>query len=304
MSRPVLTFFEIDKLDVDEITKDELRLAFFHNVDLTDYLSRGKTAEELREYRLAVQSGVEEEFINLHVGWEIIRYIRMLHNEGYKLDFLRKYMKSRNGKPTLEEDTLLKVLKCQLTHDTTSIDFLHVKKDLVDGFIYGLSKGYDLKPLVRVGMKLDKDVLYMLINLIGSNVDVRPFINKTWSTDQIEAILRAKPVINPPSLIQNYVNNKFTSGQIDEVVRGIRFGDGMLVATKDEDGYPIYNEYQMYELVEGMRFGLKISEYEDPKLSDYNMRQIREQLLNQKDSHGHTSRGRLRANKPKQIFVK
>ncbi|MGF2715606.1 hypothetical protein ACQUY5_25705 [Bacillus cereus] len=304
MSRPKLTFFEIDKLDVDEITKDELRLAFFHNVDVSNYLNKGKTAEEIREYRLAIQSGVEEDFINLHVGWEVIRYIRMLHNDGYKLDFLRKYMKSRNGKPQLEEDTLLKVLKCQLTHDTTSIDFLHVKRDLVDGFIYGLSKGYDLNPLVRVGMKLDADILYLLINLIGSNIDVRPFINKSWTAEQIEAILRAKPIINPPSLIQNYVNNKFTSGQIDEVVRGIRFGDGRLVAKRDEDGYPIYNEYQMYEIVEGIRFGLRTEEYMDPNMSDFEMRQIREQLMNQKDLHGHNNRGRLRINKPKQIFVK
>ncbi|MED3167849.1 hypothetical protein P4369_13060 [Bacillus thuringiensis] len=304
MSRPTLTFFEIDKLDIDELSKDELRLAFFHNIDLIYYLNKGKTAEQLREYRIAIQSGVDEDFINLHVGWEVIRYIRMLHNQGYKLDFLRKYMKSPKGKPALEEDTLVKVLKCHLTHNTSSIDFLNVKRDLVDGFIYGLSKGYDLTPLVRVGMKLDEDILYLLINLIGSHIDVRPFINKTWTAEQIEAILHAKPVINPPSLIQNYINNKFTGGQIEEVVKGIRFGDGKLVSKKDEDGNPIYNEYQMYEIVEGIRFGLRTEEYSNPNMSDFEMRQIREQLMSQKDLHGHNNRGRLRANKPKKIFVK
>ncbi|PHE64261.1 hypothetical protein COF68_05310 [Bacillus toyonensis] len=299
MSIANLSFFEIDKLDLDEPSKDELRLAFMHGIDITKYVKRNKTSEHLREYRLAIQTGVEEEFINTKVGWEVIRYVRMLKSQGYSLDFLRKYMPNPKGRPVLEEDTLVKVLKCQLNHDTTKINFLNIKHDLVNGFIYGLSHDYDLTPLVRVGLTLDKDTLYMLISLIGSNIDVRPFTNKKWSNEQIEAILRAKPIINPSDLIKNFVSTKFTEGQIEEVVRGIKFGNGELVSKTDEQGYPIYNEYQMYEIVEGLRFELLVTEYCDPNMSDFDMRTIREQLLNQKDLHGHNTRGKLRVLKPK-----
>lgn len=296
-----LNFFDVDKLDLEESAKDEIRLAILHGVDLTDYIKLGKSSEHLREYRLALQSGVPKQYINIRVDWEVLRYIRKLSELGYDLEFLDRYLPSANGKPTIEEDTLLKVLKCHLTSDTSDINFMYIKNDLVDGFIYGLSMGYDMTPLERAGMTLKRDVLHLLVSLIGAGIDVRPFIEKSWSVEQIEAILRSSHIVDPAYLVNNLINSKFTAGQIEEVARSLKYSDGLIVAQLDEDGYPLYNEYQMYELVEGLRFSLNVELYSNPRMSDFEMRKVRERLINQKETHGHTIRGKLRVLKPKHM---
>ena len=53
----------------------------------------------------------------------------------------------------------------------------------------------------------------------------------------------------------------------------------MLVASKDEEGIPIYNQYQMYEVTEGIRLHLDVSSYYQPSYTDLQMRLKREELI-------------------------
>ena len=83
---------------------------------------------------------------------------------------------------------------------------------------------------------------------------------------------------------RKYVNENFLEGQIEQVIRAIKYNCVDEITIIDSDGYPLYNEYQMYNLVEGARFELDYSLYADPEMSDYEMAMVRNKLMDQKDA--------------------
>ena len=98
------------------------------------------------------------------------------------------------------------------------------------------------------------------------------------------AVLKSSSTIAPIDLVRLYISENFTAGQIEQVVRSIEYDCVDDIVLLDEDGYPIYNEYQMYNIVEGARFGLNYSLYLDPLMSDYEMSVLRCKLMDRKDA--------------------
>lgn len=297
-----IAFLEVDGLKFSEDIKDELRLSILHGDDIFSYLQLPNlTADRLREIRLATRANVPEQYMLIQTN--LLKRVRQMCNKGYSIEFLSEYI-NKVGKETISSEVLKQVLDVALQGvDVSKIDFKQVIQINVPRVLESLQKGTRisiLKPLAYTKVYLEKDVFDFLFELADLDINVEPFIQGKWTKEQILEISRGAVYCSPDRLIKEYVSNLYSPNQIREVVRALRYepSQAKLLTKVDKDGYPLYNEYQMYELVEGMRFKLDIMKYCNPKNSDFMMRKVRETLINEAENRGVQIRSKLRIINP------
>lgn len=295
-----MNFLDITHLNLPESIKDEMRIACLHGLDLSRYAKKYKNnPEHVREIRLLLQMNTKyTRYFDLPT--EIIRTFRYYELENKDpLPILHKYI-TPGGNKDLPSSTLEKVLKANLKVPNAHIDFTTVRNDLVDIVLYGISKHIELADILDYAQDKRSDVIKLLITLRIADINIEPFLQDIWDEERILALIQGSLIVQPEQLIKNYnITPAFTASEITEVIQAHKVNPQLAqLIAYTEDDIPIYNAYQMHEIVEGYRLGLDFEQYYDPANTDLEMRQYREKLMRREEQQ----RGRkFRENLLKQI---
>lgn len=283
-----VSFFDIERLKIKQDLKDELTLAFLHGLDLTEYLNKPNiTFEMIREIRLCLTHEVPVAVINANLDVMILRSLRRLYSTNRTLESagLTQYFVNGLGALEIEADTFELVVDYILKDlDLDDLDFTIIPKRAVKLLLTAKNQGLEVDELMKIALKQDEDYLEFMISLKLAGISITPFVDGDWSEEQVVVMLKARHIIAPVDLLRKYVNENFLEGQIEQVIRAIKYDCVNEITVVDSDGFPLYNEYQMYNLVEGARFGLDYNLYNDPAMSDYEMAMVRNKLMDQKDA--------------------
>lgn len=282
-----LSFFDIQDLDVSSDVKDELTLAFLHGLDLTGFVGeRQVTFEVLRGIRLCLEHEVPSSYINSNLDADFLKSISLLYSTMRTLETsnLSKYFDARTSACLIEYETFSKLVTLTLKDlDFNTVDFMKIPIGQVDLFISGIYQKLPLDDLVDLAVYRERSYIELLMNLRFSGISIEPFLDGQWTEEQVETLIFTNSKYPTSELIANYVNEKFTSGQIEQVLKAIEYSCVDTVAQLDSDGYPLFNEYQMWNIVEGARFGLDYKTYANPNYNDATMSNMRNQLLDVQD---------------------
>ena len=302
-----LSFFDIQALDVNRNVKDELTLGLLHGLDLTPFITSDKVDFELlRAVRLCLEHDVPLYLVNANLDKDVLTPLYKLYSAHRTLDSsgLSNYFNSTNYELMVEPKTLGILVDLALENvDFSKVDFTLIPLSTLEVFASALVQGVEITDLQNSRAVSDKDYLDFLISLRMAGVDISPFLEGSWSESQILAILRGRLKMSVVDFIQHYINENFTAGQIEQCWRASDFGCLSLVCSTDKDSFPIYNEYQMYQLVEGARFNLDYRLYADPSLNDSEMALARTELFKKADENkrGELS-SKIKSYKPKGAF--
>lgn len=302
-----LSFFDIQSLDVSQNVKDELTLGFLHRLDLTSFITSDDVDFKLlRAIRLCLEHEVPLYLINANLNEDVLTPMYELYSSHRTIESsgLASYFNNSTYELLIEAKTFEILVGLALENvNFAEVDFTLIPLSTVEVFASALAQGVEVKDLQNNRAVSDKDYLDFLISLRMAGVDISPFLEGSWSESQILAILRGRLKISVVDFIQHYINENFTAGQIEQCWRASEFGCLSLVCSIDKDGYPIYNEYQMYQIVEGARFNLDYRLYADPTLNDSEMALQRTELFRAADENkrGELS-SRLKAYKPRGAF--
>lgn len=283
-----VSFFDIERLKIKQDLKDELTLAFLHGLDLTEYLNKsGVTFEMIREIRLCLTHEVPVAVINANLDVGILRSLRRLYASNRTLESsgLNQYFVTGFGALEIEPDTFEVIVDYILKDlNLDDLDFSIIPKRAVKLLLTAKNQGLEVDELTKIALKHDEDYLEFMVSLKLAGISITPFVDGNWSEEQVVVMLKSRHIIAPVDLLRKYVNENFLEGQIEQVIRAIKYNCVDEITIIDSDGYPLYNEYQMYNLVEGARFELDYSLYADPEMSDYEMAMVRNKLMDQKDA--------------------
>lgn len=288
MKNKTISFLDISNLgsDIPETVKDEMRIASLHGLNLTPFVHRFKNDSERIHYiRLLVQNNyinISDKILN-DLDSDILRIlVKYMETHTDFRVILSKYI-SKNNNLMIEKESLVKILLGYLKYpQIIEYDFLDIKPELVDTFIFAIKSGVDVKELQYSNFPHSTEVVKLLVNLKIAGLSIMPFIKGNWRTNQVYALISGSSIVKPEILIEDYdIDETFPSGSIKEIIRAYEISPELasLVSIKDEDGVPIYNQYQMYEVSEGVRLGLDVSSYYKPNITDLEMRLRREELI-------------------------
>lgn len=282
-----LSFYDIQDLQVNNDIKDELTLAFLHGFDMTKYLGHSNvTYDILRGVRLCFEHDVPAVYIDNNLNGQVLKALADLYGakrtlESTKLD---RYFRVSTYRLTLEPQTFVKLVDLALKDvDIAIVNFSYIPITHVDLFVNALQQQTNVRDIIEhLGNKSVEQVDF-LISLRQAGISITPFLQGDWTEKQIAEILSGKSKIAPAELIKNYVNEFFTAGQIFYVLKAFDYNCAEIVSSIDHDKYPVFNEYQMYNIVEGARFGLDYMRYARPDYNDFKMSEIRNAMLEEKE---------------------
>ena len=302
-----LSFFDLQKMDINQNVKDELTLGILHGLDLTSYVTSDNIDFELlRAIRLCLEHDVPLHLVNANLDKDILIPLYRLYSAHRTIDSsgLSKYFNLTTNELMLEPRTLGVLVDLALENvDFSMVDFTFIPLATVDVFASALAQGVEISDLQKSRAVSDKDYLDFLISLRLAGVDISPFLEGSWSEEQVLAILRGRLKVSVVEFITHYINENFTAGQIEQCWRASDFGCLSLVCSVDKDGFPIYNEYQMYQIVEGARFNLDYRLYADPSLNDSEMALERTELFKKADENKRGAlSSKIKSYKPKGAF--
>lgn len=287
MPRPI-PFLDVPKLPLSEAVKDEIMIAQLHGIDLLPFARRFKDNERVHCIRLLLQGGLEEsDPILSDFSTTILRILtEYQHTHTEFRIILNKYVHPNNSL-RVEESTLVKVLQAYLKYGSIyDYDFVEIHPDLVDTFVYAIRMNVDVQDLQEYAKTHPVEVVKLLINLRVAGVAIHSFLSGDWKTSQIYALISGSSIVEPSILIEEYdLDETFPEGSIREIIRAYEVDPALatLISTKDQDGIPIYNQYQMYEIIEGIKLNLDVSSYYQPTLTDLEMRLKREELIRKEE---------------------
>lgn len=287
MVKPI-PFLDVPKLPFTESVKDEIMIAQLHGIDLIPFARRFKDNERVHYIRLLLQGGLDEtDPVLSDFSTTILR--TLTEYQRTFTDFriiLNKYVHSNNSL-RVEESTLVKVLQAYLKYPSIrDYDFVEIHPDLVDTFVYAIRMNIDVQDLQDYAKTHTVEVVKLLVNLRVAGVAIQSFLSGYWQTSQIYALISGSSIVEPSVLIEDYdVDETFSAGSIREIIRAYEVDPALatLISTKDQDGIPIYNQYQMYEITEGIKLNLDVSSYYQPTLTDLEMRLKREELIRKEE---------------------
>lgn len=285
-----MSIIDITKLDtISDSIKDEMMIATMHGIDIEDIARKyRKEPERVRELRLLIQTTGKNNaskyktYHNLPIS--ILRMIRYyIEDKKDVFSYLDRYI-TKNSKLNISEETLEKILKANLKVPNKHIDFTKVENDIVDTILYGLKRGIEVEDIIDYSRGKRAEVVNLLVTLRTADINIEPFLNDIWTEDRIFALIQGRLVIEPEVLIQEYnITSAFTAGELTEVIRAHKISPDLAsLIAYTEDDIPIYNQYQMFEIIEGVRLGLDITNYYQPENTDLVMRSRREVLMKDK----------------------
>lgn len=258
---------------------DEIRSAVLDDTPIADYIAPcGNDSYLLGQIRMALREHVSEEFLDPRLTGHTIYNMRQAAAKSVDMSALLWYITPQKLKvekeviETLSEFTLLGV-------DIRRVDFTVVPKALVVTFCKGLYKGYPMWLLTDESNNLSPDYIRILMRGMELGVDVHQFVRGDWDRNVVLVLFSYNKAVDLNAVL-GLINNKFDANQVKTLLDLASAGVPITrLCIKDRDGVPVYNSYQMYEIGESLKAGVDIQSMFNPRLSDFQMAQLREAEL-------------------------
>lgn len=267
--------------DLSPDSLDEIRLAIMDGVSLGSFVDKNhEDSYKLGQIRLFLREMLPLEFLNTALSGRCLHKIRQIEKSTYSLNTVYDYVTvSRSG--VLPDKYLEEVLDLVLSGvDISNSNFFNVRYDIFDLYCKGLELGYPMWALENA--KYDTKILTLLMKAMSLNFSVNPFIDYTWSYEQILTILSFADIGS--SNIFKFITNKFNEDQIEYVCKIIKMGYSPKVITGvDPGGVPLYDAFQMEVIHDAIKNQVWSDVFKNPELSDLDMKEKLEELLKKKE---------------------
>lgn len=265
--------------------QDEIRSAVLDDTPIGVYVDKCKDDSfKLNQIRLAIREYVPTRYLSTRLSASNIKQIRRIFREGLDLKFLDAYL-SAKGILSISCESLDLILSAYLDGvDVGRVNFTKIREDTVDLFCSGLKKGYPMWVLSNADASIPRNKMTLLMKCMNLNLDIHPFLDKSWDLQSINLI-----AVNASKLeytvLMKHINSRFSYGQLSQVISVAgEWLDFLPLCLKDEDGVPVFNEYQMDVLGRVIKFNAKqetlgkgivdIEEFLKPSMSDMDMQDL------------------------------
>lgn len=265
--------------------QDEIRSAVLDDTPIGVYVDKCKDDSfKLNQIRLAIREYVPTRYLSTRLSASNIKQIRRIFREGLDLKFLDAYL-SAKGILSISCESLDLILSAYLDGvDVGRVNFTKIREDTVDLFCSGLKKGYPMWVLSNADASIPRNKVTLLMKCMNLNLDIHPFLDKSWDLQSINLI-----AVNASKLeytvLMKHINSRFSYGQLSQVISVAgEWLDFLPLCLKDEDGVPVFNEYQMDVLGRVIKFNAKqetlgkgivdIEEFLKPSMSDMDMQDL------------------------------
>lgn len=258
---------------------DEIRSAVLDNTEIADYIDAcGNDSYLLGQIRMALREGVSREYLDTRLTGKTIYHIRQGIERGQNMTALTWYI---TPKSLRVEKEVLEILSEFVLLGTSieRVDFTLVPKALVGVFCKGLYKGFPMWLITDEAASLNEAQVRVLMRGMELGIDIHPFISGGWDKNVLLLLFSYNKAVDLNSIL-GYLTAKFDVNQVKTLLDIASAGIPIdRLCVKDHAGTPVYNYYQMYELGESLKAGVDIRAMFNPRLSDYDMAQMREKAL-------------------------
>ncbi len=122
--------------------------------------------------------------------------------------------------------------------------------------------------------KLTESYIRLLMSGMTLDIDVQPFIREIWSEETLRLLFNYAHRVDLNEFL-TYITPKFATECVEILLQSKEEGlDIHKLAYRDEDGYGIYNEYQLGVLHKALKDGYKDTDIFNPEYSDIRMQEI------------------------------
>lgn len=287
-------YLEVFK-DFSPDVQDEVRSAILDNTEIARFIDI--CADDgflLNQVRLAIREYVPNKYIKPNLGYRNLKVIRSLFHEGFNLSVLDKYIPKHKITQAWEESLYKILCAYKLGADISKVDFSIVPDANVELICTGLIQKYPMWLCVTPNVTLSTEMIRVLMKGMLLELDIHPFIDGTWTPDKVGLILSNASKLEY-SVLLKHINSKFSMEQLQEIISVAKsFLDFLPLCIKDEDGYPLFNEYQMAVLGDVIRNDLDVTEFKNLELSDRQMQELfLERLQEKRKAEGRVLGGKL-----------
>lgn len=253
---------------------DEIRSAVLDDTNISKFiLPCGRDSYKLGQLRMAAREFIPVDYLNTRLTGDTIYAIRQGFANGINMKPLLKYIKPRSlgvDSKVLEQLAQAVVLGA----DIDKIDFTGIKEDNITILLKGLIKGYPMWLLTDDINHLDERKIIALMRGMALGLDIHPFIKGNWTDRQLILLFSYSRSIDLNDLLR-YINSNFSAEMLSELLAAAEQKIPITrLLSKDEDGKPIYNQYQISVLIKAIKNGVKSTEIFNPNLSDLDMEDI------------------------------
>lgn len=253
---------------------DEIRSAIIDDTQISKFIKPcGHDSYKLGQLRMASREFIPTEFLNPLLTGDTIYAIRQGFANGISMDALLRYIKPRSI--TVDSSILEQLAQAILLGaDIDRIDFTGVLEDNITILLKGLIKGYPMWLLLDDINHLSERQITALMRGMALGLDVHPFVNGKWTDRQLILLFSYAKSIDINDLLQ-YINYNFSFEILKELLPAAEEKVPITkLCIKDEDGRPIYNQYQISVLIRAIKENCKNNDIFNPSLSDLDMEDI------------------------------
>lgn len=263
---------------------DEIRSAILDDTQIAKFIEPcANDSYKLGQLRMAVREYVPVEYLSTYVTGKTIYYVRKGLAKGLDMTQLLRYINVEDGLPKLEPSTIETLAEfVYLGTHIDKVDFNNVRKDLVKIVCKGLVKGYPMWLCISEGIK-DEDTIKALMRGMQLGIDIHPFVNGDWSKTQLYLLFSYSKVVDL-NIFLGYITSKFSENILVCLLQLMEKGiDIKKLCVKDNDGYCVYNQYQIYEIGKSMELNAFSEEMLNASLSDMDIISMRESIIEDKN---------------------
>lgn len=258
---------------------DEIRSAILDDTPIAEYINACKDDNyKLGQIRMALRELIPIEYINASLTGKTIHNIRIGYSRGMDMGSLLKYISDKNcaaTKETIEKLSEFVAIGTQID----MVDFNHVNNDLVDIVLSGLYKGYPMWLITNSDANFSVETVRLLMRAMNLEIDISPFLSGKWDNASLLVLFSYAEAMDINTILP-YINEKFTPDMLNELIYIARHGcDIKRLCTVDEEGYPIFNNFQVYEIGQALLAGIDDDSLYNENLSPREIQTLRENLI-------------------------
>ena len=253
---------------------DEIRLAILDDTPIIPFIKLcGNNSYKLGQIRLALREMLPLEYLCTNATGKTIYYIRNTYKKSELCSNLLAYISNTKSCRVLPSTFEILAEFTYIGTDISRVDFTKIKASLVPIFCKGLKKGYPMW-LLQDEKALDEERVNVYMKMLRKGLDIQLLLNEAWETEKLYILLSYVDRIDLNNFL-TYVTPQFTKDELYELLNAYEKGiDITEVCIRDEDGYAVYNNYQMDVLLRAIEEGKFCKELVDPSLSDKAMEDI------------------------------
>lgn len=261
---------------------DEIRSAVLDDIQIAKFIEPcGNDSYKLGQIRMALRELIPIEYLNVHFTGKTIYNIRRCFEKGYDCSFLLSYLK--NNIPILEPETIETLVEfCYLGTNLSLVDFTEVPTDVVPTICSGLYRGFPM--WLCVGSPYMTEMkLKTLMRGMQLGLDIQPFLSKDWGESQLILLFSFAKSVDLNQVLQ-FINEKFDTDLLNLILQASTKNIPLQrICSRDTEGYPIYNSYQLTEILGAIEEGIITEEMYNPNLSDMDIIDLKNAELDKRN---------------------